>query len=200
MKPMQSILVPVLCCLMAPSLPAAAASALPLAKAGVAADESITLAQWGGGRRGHHGWRGHHGHHGHRGPGPAGIFGAIIAGALIAAAIREGRAQEDDIARCEGRTSTRSITARAPTSTATAKSACALICADVISTKRVQGAGCGTGAFRILRHPRRIVAAGAIAAFSSHRVVECRPTRNGRRPNDDHFEAARRTGGLATGD
>jgi hypothetical protein len=31
----------------------------------------------------------------------AGIFGAIIAGALIAAAIREGRAHEDDIARCE---------------------------------------------------------------------------------------------------
>ena len=102
MKPMQSILVPVLCaCLMAPSLPAVAASALPLAKAGVSADESITLAQWGGGRRGHHGWRGHHRHHGHRGPGPAGIFGAIIAGALIAAAIREGRAHEDDIARCE---------------------------------------------------------------------------------------------------
>ncbi len=50
-------------------------------------------------------WRGyghHHGHwHGH-GWGP-GIIGGLVAGALIAGAIREGRANDADFERCEDR-------------------------------------------------------------------------------------------------
>jgi hypothetical protein len=44
---------------------------------------------------------GRRGHRGGGGSGAAGIIGAIIAGTLIAAAIREGRAEENDLRRCE---------------------------------------------------------------------------------------------------
>lgn len=50
---------------------------------------------WGGGPRGH--W---HGRGGWWGPG---IVGGIVAGALIAGAIREGRADDSDMAQCADR-------------------------------------------------------------------------------------------------
>ena len=69
---MRKLIVPLLCAsLLAPSLPVASANALPLAKPAAAAHDGLTLARWG------------------RGPGPLGIFGAIIAGTLVAAAISE---------------------------------------------------------------------------------------------------------------
>jgi BA14K-like protein len=80
---MRKLIVPLLCAsLLAPSLPSASANALPLAKAAVAADSDVTLARWG------------------RGPGPLGIFGAIVAGTLVAAAITEHRARREDMAHC----------------------------------------------------------------------------------------------------
>jgi hypothetical protein len=77
---------------MAPTLAAVTASAAPLPKPGVSTGDGVTLVD----RRG----RGHRGHRRHGGSGAAGIIGAIIAGTLIAAAIREGRADDDDIRRC----------------------------------------------------------------------------------------------------
>jgi hypothetical protein len=86
---LKQILVPVVCLsLMAPTLPAHA-TALP--RPGIGAGNGIVLID----RRGHYGR-----HHHHGGVGAAGIIGAIIAGTLIAAAIREGRARHDDIERC----------------------------------------------------------------------------------------------------
>lgn len=59
------------------------------------ADSGVTLVHR---RHRHH----HHHHHRHRrGPSGAAIIGGIIAGALIAAAVREGRAEERDLRRCE---------------------------------------------------------------------------------------------------
>jgi len=82
--PMRKLVVPLLCAsLLAPSLPAASPNALPLVKPGVAADHGVTLARWG------------------RGPGgPLGIFGAIVAGTLVAAAITEHRARHEDMEHC----------------------------------------------------------------------------------------------------
>jgi hypothetical protein len=91
---MKKLLIPLLCAsLTASALPVAPANAAPLPKPGISAEKDITLI----GRRGRH--RGHRRHH-HGGHGAAGIIGAIIAGTLIAAAIQEGRADDDDMERC----------------------------------------------------------------------------------------------------
>ena len=95
MSKLKSIVASVVCAsLMLPALPAAYAAAAPLPKPGFSADDTIILVDRRGRGRGHH--RG-----GHRGAGAAGIIGAIIAGTIIAAAIREGRANERDIERCD---------------------------------------------------------------------------------------------------
>ena len=92
MKPFKHLLVPVLCAsLVAPALPSSPAAAAPLPKAGFTGESSVMLVD----RRGRHRHRGRN-----RGPGAAGIVGAIIAGTLIAAAIREGRADDHDLERC----------------------------------------------------------------------------------------------------
>lgn len=96
----KKFLVPVLCAgLLAPSLPVVPASAAPLpSKPGLTTPGDITYV----GRRGRgRGW--YRGRRHRRGPNGAAIIGGIIAGALIAAAIREGRAHDDDIGRCEDR-------------------------------------------------------------------------------------------------
>ena len=87
LRALKQILVPVLCAsLMLPALPVSAAPLPPpAAKTGAA----IVLVD-------HHG----HGRH-HGGWGPAGIIGAIIAGTLIAAAVREHRARPSDMERCD---------------------------------------------------------------------------------------------------
>ena len=109
MTPVRKLLVPLLCAgLLAPSLPVASASALPLAKPAVAGNDGITLVRWG------------------RGPGPLGIFGAIVA-----AAITDHRARHEDMEHCAADFYT-SIGAPALTSTATVRSASALICADTL--------------------------------------------------------------------
>lgn len=100
----KTILASILCAsLMLPALPQAPASAAPLTKtlAASVSGSDVTLIGHGRGR----GWG--------RGPGPGVIIGGIVAGTLIAAAIREGRAHEDDIERCyedfpsfDGRTGT----------------------------------------------------------------------------------------------
>jgi hypothetical protein len=74
---------------MLPALPATHAAAAPLPKPGISAADTLILVD----RRGRH--RGGHG------VGAAGLIGAIIAGTIIAAAIREGRASEHDIERCD---------------------------------------------------------------------------------------------------
>lgn len=90
----KSILVPVLCAsLMVPMLPAPRSSAAPLPYASVESGGGLVLVD----RRG---YGGRH-HRGRRGPGAAGLIGAIIAGTLIAAAIREGRAEESDLRACD---------------------------------------------------------------------------------------------------
>lgn len=90
-KRTKSTLASIVCAsLLLPALPLAPASAAPLGKTAINnGDSSVTLV----GRRG--------GHHHHHGPGAGAIIGGIIAGTLIAAAISEGRAHEDDIERCE---------------------------------------------------------------------------------------------------
>jgi hypothetical protein len=82
-RPFKHLLIPVLCAsLLAPALPSAPATAAPLPKTGIANGDAVVLV-------------------GRRGRGAAGIIGAIIAGTLIAAAIREGRADDHDLARCD---------------------------------------------------------------------------------------------------
>ena len=94
---MKKLLIPVVCAsLMASALPVPQAHAAPSPKPGFSVDTSITLV----GRRGRHYGRHHHRRHGH-GNGAAALFGAIIAGTLIAAAVREGRAGDDDLRRCD---------------------------------------------------------------------------------------------------
>lgn len=98
----KTILASILCAsLMLPALPQAPASAAPLSKTLAASGSGSDVTLIGRGR----GWG--------RGPGPGVIIGGIVAGTLIAAAIREGRAHEDDIERCyedfpsfDGRTGT----------------------------------------------------------------------------------------------
>jgi hypothetical protein len=79
--------------LVVPLLPATNAGAAPLPKPGISADDAIVLVDRRGRGRGYR--------RGNRGMGAAGIIGAIIAGTIIAAAIREGRADERDIERCD---------------------------------------------------------------------------------------------------
>jgi hypothetical protein len=91
---MKQFLVPLVCASLITStlsIPPASAAALP--KPGVGIEKNLI-------RVGHRGYRGGHGHR-HRGYGAAGIFGAIIAGTLIAAAIREGRADRADLRACD---------------------------------------------------------------------------------------------------
>jgi len=83
MTPKRKLIARLLCAsLLATSLPGASASAAPFAALAAASHEGITLARWG------------------RGPGPLGIFGAIVAGTLVAAAISEHRARREDMAHC----------------------------------------------------------------------------------------------------
>jgi hypothetical protein len=98
-KLLKPILVPVLCAsLMVPALPVTQARAAPLPKPAASSHDGITFVD----RRGRGGgWRHHGRHRGDRGSGAAAIIGAIIAGTLIAAAIREGRADEDALDRCD---------------------------------------------------------------------------------------------------
>ncbi len=80
---MRKLIAPLLCAsLLATSLPMTSASAAPFAAPAAASHEGVTLARWG------------------RGPGPLGIFGAIIAGTLVAAAISEHRARHEDMEHC----------------------------------------------------------------------------------------------------
>jgi hypothetical protein len=89
---LRSIVASVVCAsLVVPVLPATHAAAAPLPKPIFSAGDSIVLVDR----------RGRHRHRGNRGMGAAGIIGAIIAGTIIAAAIREGRADERDIERCD---------------------------------------------------------------------------------------------------
>jgi hypothetical protein len=81
--PMRKLVAPLLCASpLATSLPPTSASAAPFAAPDAASHEGVTLARWG------------------RGPGPLGIFGAIVAGTLGAAAISEHRARREDMAHC----------------------------------------------------------------------------------------------------
>jgi BA14K-like protein len=103
MRRLRATLVPVLCAsMLLGALPTTQASAAPAPRPGITASNSdgITLVR---DRRG----RGHRRHRHRRGGGggwgPAGIVGAIIAGTIIAAAIQEGRADEDDMERCAER-------------------------------------------------------------------------------------------------
>ncbi len=80
---MRKLIAPLLCAsLLATSLPIASASAAPFAAPAAASHDGVTLARWG------------------RGPGPLGIFGAIVAGTLVAAAISEHRARHEDMEHC----------------------------------------------------------------------------------------------------
>ncbi len=94
MRLTRSILVPVLCAsLIAPAFNAVTASAAPLPKPGITNGEKITKIQ----RRGW-GWR--RGYRYRRGYGAGALIGGIIVGTIIAAAIRERRAGDDDMRRC----------------------------------------------------------------------------------------------------
>jgi hypothetical protein len=68
--------------LLAPMLPLSAAQAAPLGKTTISKESDVTFV-----RRG-------------RGWGAGALIGGIIGGALIAAAVREGRADERDMRRC----------------------------------------------------------------------------------------------------
>ena len=94
MRPFKHLLIPVLCAsLLAPALPAAPAAAAPLPKTGITGADTVVLVDRRGRRHHRRGRR-------NRGNGAAGVIGAIIAGTLIAAAIREGRADDSDLERC----------------------------------------------------------------------------------------------------
>jgi hypothetical protein len=87
---MRSTIASLVCAsLLLPALPLASASAAPLGKATISnQDSGVALVRYRG-RRGGGGW------------GPGALIGGIIAGTLIAAAVREGRADDRDMRRCE---------------------------------------------------------------------------------------------------
>lgn len=83
------------------TLPAGATPVTPKAAVVQTSASNLQSVAWRGGRGYGHGP--HYGHwRGHRGWGP-GIVGGLVAGALIAGAIREGRADDTDFERCEDR-------------------------------------------------------------------------------------------------
>ena len=81
---MKSTIAALVCAsLVTPTLPLAQAVAAPVGKTAITkSTEGVTLV-------------------GRRGWGPGALFGGIIAGALIATAIREGRADDRDMRRCD---------------------------------------------------------------------------------------------------
>ncbi len=88
MKRMRSTIAWVVCAsLLLPVLPLAQATAAPLGKPSVTIGDGYVTPV---GRRGR-GW----------GPGAGAIIGGLIVGGLIAASIREGRADERDMRRCD---------------------------------------------------------------------------------------------------
>ncbi len=88
MKKLRSAVASVVCAsLLLPVLPSAHATAAPIGKTTITNDDgAVTLV----GRRGR-GW----------GPGAGAIIGGLIVGGLIAASIREGRADDRDMRRCD---------------------------------------------------------------------------------------------------
>jgi hypothetical protein len=84
MKRTKSTIAALVCAsLLTPALPAVQAAAAPVGKTTISkTNDGVTLV-------------------GRRGWGPGALFGGIIAGALIATAIREGRADERDMRRCD---------------------------------------------------------------------------------------------------
>ena len=84
MKRMQWTIATLVCAsLMVPALPLAQSIAAPVGKMSIGKSaDGVTLV-------------------GRRGWGPGALFGGIIAGALIATAISEGRADERDMRRCD---------------------------------------------------------------------------------------------------
>jgi len=109
MRLIRTFLAPVLCAsLIIPSLPVASASAAPLPKSSISKSTDVVQVDRRGRYRGRYSGR-------RWGPPPARyyyaprrnnagvIIGSIIAGALIAAAVQEGRARESDKERCAAR-------------------------------------------------------------------------------------------------
>lgn len=76
------LLTPIICASLAATALPTIVTAAPLPKPGISADTSVINVR-------------------RRGSGAAALFGAIIAGTLIAAAVREGRADERDLRRCD---------------------------------------------------------------------------------------------------
>jgi hypothetical protein len=95
----KAVLVPVLTLgIVAGTLPATTtpSAAAPLPQlTGIDGKANVTDVRYRG-----RGWRHRHHHHHRRGYGAGALIGGIVAGALIAGAIRESRASESDFDRC----------------------------------------------------------------------------------------------------
>ncbi|MEI9901223.1 MAG: hypothetical protein WDN31_15005 [Hyphomicrobium sp.] len=82
MKRVRSSIASLVCAsMLLPALPLTAAHAAPVAKTTIAKESGVTLV-------------------GRRGWGAGALIGGLIAGTLIAASVREGRADERDMRRC----------------------------------------------------------------------------------------------------